>query len=126
MKEICEDLNLPIPFVCRAPEGMYHYFSHEFNPEKAQYDPNDIKHYNGSDPSDYLMEITKKVKMDMLKVLTLEFRRLKCQRYSDMCDIAAKMPNPNFLQLTQTNYGYFHQILVDNIMDRKDEMSKVR
>lgn len=126
MKEITESLDLPIPFVCRAPEGMYHYFSHEFNPDKAQYDPNEIKHYNGSDPSDYLMEITKKVKMDMLKILTLEFRRLKCQRYSDMCDIAAKMPNPNFLQLTQTNYGYFHQILVDNIMDRKDEMTKVR
>ena len=56
MKELLSDLGCPLPQKVFAPDGMYRYFCHQDNPDKTQYDINEIRHYNGSDPTDYLME----------------------------------------------------------------------
>lgn len=57
-----------IPKVLDSPRGMYTYFTHEDNPEKAQYEKKDIEHFNGFNITDLCMlksseifEIKKKV-----------------------------------------------------------------
>ena len=57
-----------IPKVLDSPRGMYTYFTHEDNPEKAQYEKKDIQHFNGFNITDLCMlksseifEIKKKV-----------------------------------------------------------------
>lgn len=120
MKEITLQIGLPIPLPVAAPDGMYSYFTHEFNKDKAQYDPNDIRHYNGSDPSDYLMEISKKKKSDMMLELSLYFREKLVSKYTDMQLIAAyQYKNPNYLYIVQSNAFFFKQIIADNVSDKK-------
>lgn len=126
MKEITQEMNLPIPLVCRSPYGMYHYFTHEFNPDKAQYDPNEIRHFNGSDPSDYLMEISKLEAMNIKQILAEKFVELKLKKFYQMQRVAASYDNPKYLHIFQNNVTYFKQILVDNYQDAKEEMTKIR
>lgn len=47
VKSFCDELNQPIPKPLESVRGMYRYFTHEENPEKAQYDKKGIEHYNG-------------------------------------------------------------------------------
>lgn len=46
-KFVMGKLNGPTPFELKSVRGMYNYFTHKDNPEKAQYDENDIEHLNG-------------------------------------------------------------------------------
>ena len=62
------ELRGTIPKVLDSPRGMYTYFTHEDNPEKAQYKKSDIEHFNGFNITDLCMlksseifEIKKKV-----------------------------------------------------------------
>lgn len=54
IKKITDRLNCPIPKPISSIKGLYRYFTHEDNPEKAQYDKKDIKHLNGFCLSDYV------------------------------------------------------------------------
>lgn len=47
VKNLCDELNQPIPKPLESVRGMYRYFTHEENPEKAQYDKEHIEQYNG-------------------------------------------------------------------------------
>lgn len=68
VKSFCDELNQPIPKPLESVRGMYRYFTHEENPEKAQYDKNLIEHYNGFSLANFcelmrgeVLEIKKKV-----------------------------------------------------------------
>lgn len=47
VKGLREITNGPFPLICRSVAGAYAYFSHKHNPEKYQYDEQDIRKYNG-------------------------------------------------------------------------------
>lgn len=126
MKDLTSSMNLPVPFVVRAPYGLYHYFTHEFNLEKAPYDPNDIKHYNGSDPSDYLMEMSRMEITNYRYSLAQRIRAAGCLTYGEMEDIARSMPNPNYQYVFQNSVSYFRQYLVDNIAADQRKRGKYR
>lgn len=49
------ELNGTIPKVLDSPRGMYTYFTHEDNPEKAQYEKKDIEHFNNFNITDLCM-----------------------------------------------------------------------
>ena len=54
VKEITDSLNAPIPQECKEVIGMVRYFCHLDNPEKHQYDPNQLVGHNGADVAEYL------------------------------------------------------------------------
>ncbi len=49
------ELNGTVPKVLDSPRGMYTYFTHEDNPEKAQYEKKDIEHFNNFNITDLCM-----------------------------------------------------------------------
>lgn len=49
VKNLTDEFHCPIPFPIDSPIGMYRYFTHKDNPEKYQYDPKDIRLFNGFD-----------------------------------------------------------------------------
>lgn len=51
---IMKELNQPIPIPLESVKGYYRYFTHKDNPEKYQYNENDIEVYNGFDVCDVL------------------------------------------------------------------------
>lgn len=124
IKEIIEPLGCSMPLPVVAPDSMYSYFTHEFNPEKAQYNANDITHYNGSDPSDYIMEISKFKRSMMIDQLDNIFVECGITKYYQMLRKAAELGDPNYLFLVQTNTYHFKQILVDVINEVKQKEQK--
>lgn len=65
---LTEKLNATKPIICHSVRGAVRYFSHMDNPEKHQYDPNDMQVINGFDPSEInkpteaqVYEMTKKI-----------------------------------------------------------------
>lgn len=54
VKSITDELNQPIPIPLESVRGMYRYFTHKDNPEKYQYNENDITLYNAFDVTDVL------------------------------------------------------------------------
>lgn len=50
VKQLTVDtLHATVPLVCDNPKGAYDYFTHKHDPDKFQYDPDFIEHYNGFD-----------------------------------------------------------------------------
>lgn len=52
-KTITDKLNTVTPKYLQSVKGMYRYFTHQDNPEKYQYDKNEIKCYGGFSIDDY-------------------------------------------------------------------------
>lgn len=78
-------LNATIPQALESVKGMYRYFSHKDNPEKAQYDEREISTINGFNISD-LVELTRsevnEIKKTVLKIVREEF----IEEYSALVD----------------------------------------
>jgi len=51
VKELTDSVNAPIPVKCQSVKGSIRYMVHKDNPEKFQYDWNDIVCYGGADLS---------------------------------------------------------------------------
>jgi len=58
VKALTERLNAPIPQVLESVRGYYRYLTHKDNPEKYQYDENEIRVINGFSILDFV-ELTK-------------------------------------------------------------------
>lgn len=116
MKDITEELDLPLPQICRSPYGMYRYFCHQDNPEKHQYDMNEITHFNGSDPSDYLMEMSK---LEKQKIILDLINLQQAKGYTLMGDfllhIQDHFADPRYTWIALTNLSIFKEILKDNL-----------
>lgn len=116
MKDLTDSLGLPIPFKVESPYGLYRYFTHQDNPEKSQYDQHDIRHYNGSEPFDYIMEPNKWRISKMKHELAIFFRS---GGYETMFEfemaVADHFSEPYYLYLVQVNTIYFREFLKDNL-----------
>jgi hypothetical protein len=77
--------NATIPQPLEQVRGMYRYFSHKDNPEKAQYDEKDIKFINGFNIRDFV-ELTASEVDQIKKQLTNVICELKIIEYSDLMD----------------------------------------
>lgn len=81
-------LNATIPQPLESVRGMYRYFSHKDNPEKYQYDEQDILTLNGFNIAD-LVELSKsevnELKMKILRLV----READLTEYADLVDFLA-------------------------------------
>lgn len=81
VKEILDELNQPIPVPLESVRGYYRYLTHKDNPEKAQYNEEDIKLYNGFDVTDVLnnfevFTILKSIQMLIIENDIIEYSQL--------------------------------------------------
>lgn len=118
MKDLCEELGLPRPEVCRAPYGMYKYLWHQDRPDKYQYDQNDVKHYNGCDPFDFIIEPNKYEITMMTEELILFMRRNVFLHYADfLLSIQENFGDVRYRWVAQNRTAVFKEILKDNLKD---------
>lgn len=126
VKTLTEDLGLPIPFRVESPRGLLRYFCHQDNPEKHQYDINDIKYYNGSMPEDYMVEIGKYQQMQIRQELRVFMREKRFIRMSDFWDaVSGKFSDPNYRWIAETQIYYFKEVLKDNLSDMNTSIAAV-
>ena len=82
---LCKDLNCPIPKPLDSPRGMYNYFTHKDNPEKAQYDPAKIEHHNGFALANFVALSKEETTRGRNNVLDL-IRKEKIEEFCDLLD----------------------------------------
>ena len=79
-------LNQPIPKALESVRGMYRYFTHEENPEKAQYDKNLIEHYNGFSLASFC-ELMKGEVVELKKSIISLIRASEITEYAELIDM---------------------------------------
>lgn len=86
INEYVSALNQPIPMPVESVRGQYRYFTHEDNPEKAQYNKSDIRIMNGFSIRDFV-ELTKSEVNNIIKELQSMIRERDIFEYCDLMDI---------------------------------------
>lgn len=80
VNDIMSELNQPIAIPLESVRGYYRYLTHKDNPEKAQYNEEDIKLYNGFDVSDVLNAFEVFTLLKEIQLLILEHNIIEyCQ-----------------------------------------------
>ena len=83
VNDIMKELNQPIAIPLESVRGYYRYFTHKDNPEKYQYNEEDIKLFNGFDVSDVLNSFEV---FSILKEIQLIILENNIEEYSDLMD----------------------------------------
>lgn len=86
VKTFTESLNQPIPQPLDSVSGMYRYLTHDDNPEKAQYNKDDILQMNGFNVADYT-DLTRSEVLEVKIRLQLLIRQENILEYSDLMDL---------------------------------------
>lgn len=84
-KRIADFLNAPNPIKIESVKGAYRYFTHKDNPEKFQYDEQDIKLFNGFDISSHIV-LTRKEKYEAVSEIKRIIRERQIVEYIDLLD----------------------------------------
>lgn len=84
-KFVQNELHTPIPKDLKSIRGMYNYFSHKDNPEKAQYDENLIEHLNGFCLAEFV-ELTRGEVNEAIKNTFKIIRDVGITEYSSLLD----------------------------------------
>ena len=85
VKALCDSLNQPIPQALEQVRGYYRYLTHKDNPEKYQYDDDEIRTINGFNISDFV-ELSKSEILEIKKKLQELIRKEFIIEYSDFMD----------------------------------------
>ncbi len=83
VNDIMKELNQPIAIPLESVRGYYRYLVHKDNPEKYQYNEEDIKLFNGFDVSDVLNSFEV---FNLLKEIQLIILENNIEEYSDLMD----------------------------------------
>lgn len=103
-------LNATVPQPLESVRGMYRYFSHKDNPEKYQYNENDITTLNGFNIAD-LVELTKsevnEIKAQILRLI----RELDFIEYADLVDFLTDNDMCTELDVAYNNTYFFNSYI---------------
>lgn len=95
-----------IPQALESVEGMYRYFTHKDNPEKAQYDEKDIQSFNGFNIYDFVQirnsEIIR-IKQELLDLIIND----KITEYCELIDIVKSMDDYSYFDVASSNTIFF-------------------
>lgn len=102
-----KSLNGTIPQVLESVKGMYRYFTHKDNPEKAQYMEGDIEPFNGFNISDFI-ELTaaevRELKIELCEII----RGNDITEYADIVDFIAKTGTLEQFDVVVNNTFFFN------------------
>lgn len=122
VEEITKLLNQPIPQRCQSAKGLIRYFIHKDNPEKYQYNWDDIQCFNGAD-LDSLCAPTHTERLVILQEI-LNFCSInKISEYSDLIDWVIQNGKNDWLSVA-TCYNTFSIISHINSIRYKLEHNK--
>lgn len=85
VKALTESLNCPIPQALEQVRGYYRYLTHKDNPDKYQYDGNDIRTLNGFNISDFI-ELSKSEVNEIKRSLQKLIRERDIIEYATLMD----------------------------------------
>lgn len=110
---VADSLNAPHPQPLESVRGYYRYFTHEDNPEKAQYDKADIQHFGGFDIQDFV-ELTSTEKRAFRASAFALIRAHGLTEYADLVEILLDSDDNDASGIL--DYVCTHTLLFDGYM----------
>lgn len=107
---VCDMLHAPSPMKIEHVGGYYRYLTHEDNPEKEQYDKNQIRLLNGFCIEDYTTESEREIDAVNDYVLTwIQLRKI--YEYADLIDTLREAGETQALRFSRRNTIYLKAYL---------------
>lgn len=119
VNNICNSLNCPIPKRVLSVVGIYRYFTHKDNPDKAQYNEEDIIQMNGFDIND-ITGMTSSQTIAIKKAVQKIIIDNDIQYYSDLVDFIYNNSVNDFYYVVSCNTVFFNSYITSR---RKKLMS---
>lgn len=110
VKTFTASLNQPIPQPLESAKGMYRYFTHKDNPEKAQYDEADIRILNGFSVYD-LCDLTRNEINEIKIRVTKMIKDLELHEYSALVDFLVDNEMQTEYDVVSSNTIFFNTYL---------------
>lgn len=105
IKEITDSLKQPIPQRCHDARALVRYMAHLDNPEKAQYNVNDIKPHGGVDVSEMLKPSSSE-RYSLIRDMIDYIRSKGVTEFQDLMDYAAEEHFSDWFPLLCDNSAY--------------------
>lgn len=119
VKSLCDALNCPIPKAIESVGGLYRYFTHKDDPNKAQYDEADIRQYNGFNIRDF--EDLTKAELNQLKMkVQLFIREYEITEYSLLMDLLLDNEMFDEWSVAASNTLFFDRYIGSRRYDKRD------
>lgn len=103
-----DTLHATIPLVCDNPKGAYDYFTHKHDPDKFQYNPDYIEHYNGFDITE-ISELSEKDKADLKISVIQDVINNDIKEYSQLIDYYISIQDYERFNLVSNNTIFFNR-----------------
>lgn len=110
VKGLTEQFNAPIPQALEQIRGYYRYLSHLDNPEKAQYNENEIQTVNGFSILDYT-DLTKSETFAIKSRVLDMVRAMNIVEYSELVDFLSENESTVELEIVYNNTLFFDRYL---------------
>ncbi len=110
VSKLTSRLNSTIPIPLEAIVGMYRYFSHKDNPEKAQYEEKEIVNLNGFNIHDYV-EISKREVLELKIKLQKIIVEAAIKEYSDLMDLLLDNELLDEYEIASNNTYFFDRYI---------------
>lgn len=107
VKGLTEQLNQPIPQSLEQIRGYYRYLTHKDNPEKYQYDENEVTTINGFDISEFI-EMTKSEVLEIKLRLQRLVRETNIVEYADLLDYIQDNGKKSEYDVASSNTIFFN------------------
>ena len=120
VKDITDSLNCPVPQPLQQVKGYYRYLTHLDNPEKYQYNSNDITFINGFSPIDF-MDLSKsevlKIQIDLLNLI----KENDITEYSIFIDTILEKNMISSYEVASSNTYFFDRYICSRRNQKKGE-----
>lgn len=107
---ITSKLNATVPQRVLSVKGIYRYFTHKDNPEKYQYDEQEIVCLNGFDSENFVAMTTSQIKM-IVRELTNIILNQNILEYVDLIDFLITNEMFDFLDVASSKTIYFNTLI---------------
>lgn len=105
-----DTIHATVPLVCDNPQGAYDYFTHKHDPDKFQYNPDYIEHYNGFDIADISAE-TEKDKAEFSMSIVRDIQEHDFKEYADLVDFYYKTEDYKKYNFVTTHTIFFNRYI---------------
>ena len=109
-KAVTDKLCAPAPQGLASVKGYYRYLTHQDNPEKHQYDANEIQHIGGFDPLDFFEATRSETEAAKRQVMQI-IRDADLLEYADLLELLADSDALELLSVAMNNTVLFRGYL---------------